>query len=66
MAKKKILIVDDEKPTRDVMARALGATYDCLTAPDAEQAMAATLNPAVTSNMRRYPQTAQTRAMSRA
>jgi two-component system, NtrC family, response regulator AtoC len=39
--KPKILIVDDEKPTRDVMARALGASYDCLTAPDAEQAMAA-------------------------
>jgi len=41
MTKRKILIVDDEKPTRDVMARALGGTYDCLTAPDAEQAMAA-------------------------
>ncbi len=37
----KILIVDDEKPTRDVMARILGANYECITAPDAEQAMAA-------------------------
>jgi len=41
MAKAKILIVDDEKPTRDVMARILSPTYECLTAPDAEQAMAA-------------------------
>jgi DNA-binding NtrC family response regulator len=40
MTKRKILIVDDEKPTRDVMARALGGTYECLTAPDAEQALA--------------------------
>ena len=39
--KQKILIVDDEKPTRDVMARALGASYDCLVAPDADQALAA-------------------------
>lgn len=39
MAKPKILIVDDEKPTRDVMARVLATTYDCLTAPDAEQAL---------------------------
>ncbi len=38
-AKPKILIVDDEKPTRDVMARILAAKYDCLLAPDAEQAM---------------------------
>ncbi|MGN0855156.1 MAG: sigma-54-dependent transcriptional regulator [Kiritimatiellia bacterium] len=37
--KPKILIVDDEKPTRDVMARILGASYTCLTAPDATQAM---------------------------
>ena len=37
--KPKILIVDDEKPTRDVMARILGATYTCLTAPDAAQAL---------------------------
>ena len=41
MTKRKILIVDDEKPTRDVMARALSGTYDCITAPDAEQAIAA-------------------------
>ncbi len=41
MAKAKILIVDDEKPTRDVMARVLSSSYDCLTAPDAEQAMKA-------------------------
>ena len=40
MTKRKILIVDDEKPTRDVMARALGGSYECLTAPDAEQALA--------------------------
>ena len=40
MSKAKILITDDEKPTRDVMARVLSSTYDCLTAPDAEQAMA--------------------------
>ncbi len=39
MAKAKILITDDEKPTRDVMARVLSSSYDCLTAPDAEQAM---------------------------
>jgi len=41
MAKPKILITDDEKPTRDVMARLLSPSYDCLTAPDAEQAMKA-------------------------
>ena len=39
MAKAKILIVDDEKPTRDVMARILAGNYNCLTAPDAEQAL---------------------------
>jgi len=39
MAKLKILIVDDEKPTRDVMARILGAKYACLLAPDGEQAL---------------------------
>lgn len=39
MAKQKILIADDEKPTRDAMARLLSANYDCLTAPDAEQAL---------------------------
>ena len=44
--KPKILIVDDERPTREVMARLLGAHYDCLTAADAEQALAAvTANP---------------------
>jgi len=37
----KILIVDDEKPTRDAMSRALGRSYDCLTAPDAELALKA-------------------------
>ena len=41
MAKSKILIVDDEKPTRDAMARALGRTYECLTAADADLAMQA-------------------------
>ncbi|MBQ6136402.1 MAG: sigma-54-dependent Fis family transcriptional regulator [Kiritimatiellae bacterium] len=41
MARAKILIVDDEKPTRDVMARLLSGKYECLTAPDAEQAVAA-------------------------
>ena len=41
MNKPKILIVDDEKPTRDVMARVLARAYECLTAPDAEQAMKA-------------------------
>lgn len=39
MSKPKILITDDEKPTRDVMARVLSGTYECLTAADAEQAM---------------------------
>ena len=37
--KAKILIVDDEKPTRDVMARVLAPKYECLTAPDAEAAL---------------------------
>lgn len=41
MIKPKILIVDDERPTRDVMARILAPKYDCLTAADAEQAMKA-------------------------
>jgi len=41
MSKPKILIVDDERPTRDVMARVLADKYDCITAPDAEQAMKA-------------------------
>lgn len=40
MAKPLILIVDDEKPTRDVMARLLSEKYECLTAADAEQAIA--------------------------
>ncbi len=39
MAKTKILITDDEKPTREVMARVLSSSYECLTAPDAEQAL---------------------------
>ena len=39
MAKPKILIVDDEKPTRDAMARILSTSCECLTAPDAELAM---------------------------
>ena len=41
MAKPKILIADDEKPTRDVMARILSSSCECLTAPDAELAMKA-------------------------
>ena len=41
MAKAKIIIADDEKPTRDVMARILAPTYDCITVPDADAAMAA-------------------------
>ena len=40
MDKAAILIVDDEKPTRDVLARALSRSYDCTTAPDAETALA--------------------------
>ena len=39
--KPSILIVDDERDTRELMARALGETYNVTTAPDAEQAMAA-------------------------
>lgn len=39
MDKRKILIVDDEKPTREVMAKILSASYDCLLAPDAELAL---------------------------
>lgn len=38
MAKPKILIADDERPTRDVMARMLSAKYECLTAADATEA----------------------------
>ena len=39
--KQSILIVDDEKDTRDFMARALGDRYHVTTAPDAEQALKA-------------------------
>ena len=39
MNRPRILITDDEKPTRDAMARLLSPSYECLTAPDAEQAM---------------------------
>ncbi len=39
MLKRKILIVDDEKPTRDVMARILSSQYACTVAPDAEIAL---------------------------
>ena len=39
--KQSILIVDDEKGTGDLMARALGDRYLVTTAPDAEQAMKA-------------------------
>ena len=35
--KQSILIVDDERDTRELMARALGETYNVTTAPDAEQ-----------------------------
>ena len=41
MAKDKILIVDDEKPTRDVLVRALSGAYECLSAPDGEAALRA-------------------------
>ena len=37
--KPKILIVDDEKPLRDTLAKWFAPSYDCLTAPDAEQAL---------------------------
>jgi len=37
--KPKILIVDDEKPLRETLARWFHATYDTLTAPDAESAL---------------------------
>ena len=39
--KPKILIVDDEKPLRDMLAKWFGRSYDCRTAPDAEQALKA-------------------------
>ena len=37
--KPKILIVDDEKPLRDALAKWFSPSYECLTAPDAETAM---------------------------
>ena len=37
--KLKLLIVDDEKPLRDMLARWFAKAYDCLTAPDAGEAM---------------------------
>lgn len=37
--KPKILIVDDEKPIRDIMSRILGGRYTALTAPDADRAL---------------------------
>ena len=37
--KPKILIVDDEKPLRDTLAKWFKPSYDCLVAPDAEQAL---------------------------
>ena len=39
--KPSILIVDDEKDTRELMARALGADYNVTTAADAELAIKA-------------------------
>ena len=39
--KPKILIVDDEKPLRDTLARWFRPRYDCVLAPDAEEAMKA-------------------------
>ena len=39
--KQSILIVDDERDTREFMARALSADYQVTTAPDAEQALRA-------------------------
>ena len=37
--KQKILIVDDEKPLRDMLAKWFSTSCECLTAPDAETAM---------------------------
>ena len=37
--KPRILIVDDEKPLRDTLAKWFRPTYDCLTAPDASAAI---------------------------
>ena len=39
--KPKILIVDDEKPLRDTLAKWFRPSYECLTAPDAAEAMSA-------------------------
>lgn len=39
MMKPKILIVDDEKPLRDTLAKWLKPNYECLTAPDVAEAM---------------------------
>ena len=39
--KPKILIVDDEKPLRDMLAKWFGKAYDCQTAPDATEAIKA-------------------------
>lgn len=39
MMKPKILIVDDEKPLRDTLAKWLKPNYECLTAPDVDEAM---------------------------
>ena len=41
MARQKILIVDDERPTREAMARVLSDRYECILAPDADEAMKA-------------------------
>ena len=46
--KQSILVVDDEKDTRELMARALSDDYDVTTAPDAELAMKAlAANPSI-------------------
>ena len=37
--KPKILIVDDEKPLRDTLARWFRPSYECLLAPDADAAL---------------------------
>ncbi len=37
--KPKILIVDDEKPLRDTLARWFGRAYECLVAPDGDAAL---------------------------
>ena len=37
--KQKLLIVDDEKPLRDMLAKWFARAYDCFTAPDAAEAM---------------------------